>query len=170
MEKTLPARANSNSASGARRKFTPYEDALLAHLVTYSHLPVWDEIASHMPGRNARQCRERWKHYVSVGCQSRPWTQAEDALLLERESRLGPRWTAIARYFYNRSDIQVKCRWIQLTGDRKVLTDPPAPEIVETKQYDLIFDEDRLVKQSDLDVNLQSDATFSDLSGFHDWI
>jgi hypothetical protein len=74
----------------------------------------WDAIAACMPGRNARQCRERWKHYLSVGFSDRPWTKEEDELLMLKQEEFGPRWTKISAFFQKRSDIQLKARWTRL--------------------------------------------------------
>jgi hypothetical protein len=131
----LPTR---DADSMIRKKFSPYEDALLAHLVA-SNLPLtsWEAIARQMPGRNARQCRERWKHYVSVGCTDRPWTPAEDNLLNEKVADLGPRWTQISGFFYHRSDIQVKSRWLKLVERRKSAGQVPAfePEVIRVPDH-----------------------------------
>jgi hypothetical protein len=48
-----------------RAKFRPEEDARLKELVECSGTISWDVVAGEMPGHNARQCREGWKHYVS---------------------------------------------------------------------------------------------------------
>jgi len=78
----------------------------------------WDEISRRMPGRNPRQCRERWKHYLSVGFADRAWTKPEDDLLLEKYEQYGPRWTRLSAFFEKRSDIQIKARWTKLTEKR----------------------------------------------------
>ena len=67
-----------------------------------------------MPNRTVRQCRERWKHYLS-GCKTDdPWTELEDKIILERVQLLGGKWTKIAALLPGRTDLQVKKRWIQL--------------------------------------------------------
>jgi hypothetical protein len=107
-----------------RKKFSPQEDANLMMLVAQFGSLAWETISREMPGRNARQCRERWKHYLCVGFSERPWTKAEDDLLLRKRQELGPRWTKLSHLFQNRSDIQIKARWLKLT-EKSV----PAPEI-----------------------------------------
>jgi hypothetical protein len=42
-----------------RRSFTPDEDRTLAALVSSKQSPRWLEISRQMPGRTARQCRDR---------------------------------------------------------------------------------------------------------------
>jgi hypothetical protein len=125
--------------SDPRKKFSPQEDAKLLMLVAQFGPLAWDPISREMPNRNPRQCRERWKHYLSVGFADRPWTKAEDDLLLKKRQELGPRWTKLSQFFQNRSDIQIKARWLKLT-DR-----PPPPQhdvdVVCVKQPGMLFDQ-----------------------------
>jgi hypothetical protein len=69
----------------------------------------WCEIASNLPGRNARQCRDRWNHYLCKSSTT-PWTAEEDRILLEKAQELGFRWTQIARCLPHRSDTDVRAR------------------------------------------------------------
>jgi hypothetical protein len=96
-----------------RSKFTQDEDNQLRNLVAEHGLKAWVEIATSLPGRNPRQCRERWKHYLSIDQSSAPWTEEEDTLLFEKVSELGPKWTRIAALLGNRTDIELKTRWLQ---------------------------------------------------------
>jgi hypothetical protein len=106
--------------SNGRKKFSECEDAILIWLVSQFGSLGWEEISKRMPNRNARQCRERWKHYLSVGFADRPWTKAEDDLLLEKHAEYGPRWTKLSTFFNKRSDIQVKNRCLKLIRRREV--------------------------------------------------
>jgi hypothetical protein len=96
----------------ARSKFTDDENIQLRSLVAQHGLRAWVEIAKLLPGRSPRQCRERWKHYLSKDQSSVPWTESEDALLFEKVSELGPKWTRIAALLGNRTDIEIKARWL----------------------------------------------------------
>ena len=96
-----------------REKFLPEEDSKLRQLVATYGANSWETIAKKMPGRNPRQCRERWKHYLSSSRGKSPWTPEEDQLLYEKMEEFGPKWTKIATFFNDRTDIQVKTRWMQ---------------------------------------------------------
>jgi hypothetical protein len=96
-----------------RQKFSPDEDARLRELVGLFGSNNWERVASQLPGRNVRQCRERWKHYVSTSKPGCEWSPDEDRLLCDKMQELGPRWTTIARAFPGRSDVQIKSRWMQ---------------------------------------------------------
>jgi hypothetical protein len=96
-----------------REKFLPEEDAQLKQLVSIYGTSSWDVVAAGIPGRNSRQCRERWKHYLSSGTQAQPWTAEEDRELYIRMEQFGPRWTILSSFFPGRTDIQIKNRWMQ---------------------------------------------------------
>ncbi|MDR0662044.1 MAG: hypothetical protein LBF76_01500 [Holosporales bacterium] len=91
-----------------KRKFTLEEDALLRNLVAQSHDLDWGRIASQIPGRNTRQCRERWNNYLAPSLTKWPWTEEEESFLLLKFFELGPKWIQIACFFPDRSRNQIK--------------------------------------------------------------
>ena len=103
----------SSQQKRKREKFLPEEDRQLRELVAIHGDSSWDIVAKNMPNRNQRQCRERWKHYLSSSKAKVPWTPEEDDLLYQKMNELGPKWTKIAKYFDGRTDIQIKTRWMQ---------------------------------------------------------
>jgi hypothetical protein len=96
-----------------REKFLPEEDEHLRSLVEKHGTRAWPAIAAEMPGRNLRQVRERWKHYLSGERAKAPWSPEEDRLLFEKMHTVGPRWTQLALFFPGRTDIDVKAHWMQ---------------------------------------------------------
>jgi hypothetical protein len=102
----------------ARHKFTPEEDELLQHLVGQFGKSDWAVIAQRLENRTPRQCRERWKHYLSPEVSTSNWSEEEEQLLLAKVRELGPRWAAIAQLFPSRTDIGVKNHYISITGRR----------------------------------------------------
>lgn len=105
------------AAPRRREKFTPSEDDRLRHLVEENGMAAWESIAAEMPGRNVRQCRERWKHYLSINNTKLPWTDMEDNILFEKMQEVGPKWTKLTQYLPKRTDIQIKARWMQKFAD-----------------------------------------------------
>ena len=97
-----------------RAKFSQEEDEHLKVLVLKYGDNNWDQVVSEMPGRNVRQCRERWKHYLSCEKPSDAWTQAEDDLIVTQVQKLGGKWTKIAAMLPGRTDLQTKNRWSQI--------------------------------------------------------
>ena len=48
-----------------RHPFTKIEDIMLARLVKEYGCSNWKLIASKIPGRNSRQCRDRWCFFLA---------------------------------------------------------------------------------------------------------
>jgi hypothetical protein len=96
-----------------RNKFHPDEDARLRTLVEKYGCDAWGRIAPEMPGRTVRQCRDRWKHYLSSTPAHSEWTFAEDRLLFEKIHMIGPKWTQLCHFFPGKTDLQIKHRWTQ---------------------------------------------------------
>jgi hypothetical protein len=94
-----------------KHKFTADEDALLANLVLHNGVRDWAKIASLMKTRNARQCRDRYNHFLNPTLDSGAWTTKEDDLILMKHDEYGVKWHKIARFFENRSDIALRNRY-----------------------------------------------------------
>jgi hypothetical protein len=98
-------------ACAARQPFHPAEDALLMQVLSAERFQNWECVAEQLPGRTARQCRERWANYLCPQVRTGPWTRDEDDLLIAQLAQLGHAWTAISRCFHGRSDNDIKNRW-----------------------------------------------------------
>jgi hypothetical protein len=94
-----------------KSKFTEAEDDRLCRIVSGLGTDDWHAIARLMPGRNPRQCRDRWLNYLSPEVTNGPWTAADDQLLAVKYSECGAAWRHIATFFPMRTDINVKSRW-----------------------------------------------------------
>ena len=94
-----------------RQKFTPEEDIILHDRVMMNGEKDWAKIASFLKSRTSRQCRERWKNYLSPKLVHDPWTQSEDELLSKLINQFGPKWSKISNHFPGRTDVIIKNRW-----------------------------------------------------------
>lgn len=94
-----------------RSKFTKTEDKELTKLVSRYGTNDWHGIADNLPGRNARQCKDRWFNYLSPNVSNGPWSSHEDELLIEKQAEYGAKWRQIAACFPSRTDVSVKNRW-----------------------------------------------------------
>jgi hypothetical protein len=96
--------------------FSAEEDNHLKLLVAQIADPDWKQIAAQMTNRTARQCRERYKNYLSPDLSTRPWNDVEDVLLREKVRQFGPRWAQISHFFPGRSDVGLKNRWSAISA------------------------------------------------------
>jgi hypothetical protein len=113
-----PAASTGKEKHITRRKFTPEEDELIRNLVTQYCASDWNTIAQHFHNRTPRQCRDRWRNYVSPEVLTGRWSEADEETLLAKVREIGPRWATIARFFPGRTDIGVKNHYISITGKR----------------------------------------------------
>lgn len=94
-----------------RHKFTKTEDETLKRMVETYGEGNWAAVASGLKNRTARQCRERFKNYLSPNIKNLPWTHEEEVLLEEKVKEFGQKWAKIALFFEQRSDVNVKNHW-----------------------------------------------------------
>lgn len=94
-----------------RNLFTAEEDQKLRQLVTIYGTDAWPLIASHLPPRTSRQCRERYKTYLSPDVDVSPWTRDEDRLLVQKVQQYGCKWAQIRGFFGHRTVNNIKNRW-----------------------------------------------------------
>jgi hypothetical protein len=97
-----------------KAKFEPWEDARLLEVVRAQGPSNWHEIAAHFPGRNARQCRERWTNYANPALLKSEWTETEDQILMQTYRQVGPKWFVIAGFLPGRAKNSVKNRYFTL--------------------------------------------------------
>ncbi len=74
----------------------------------------WGEVSNRLGTRSPRQCRERFRNYLAPNLKNEPWTEEEDRLLIEKHKEFGTKWSVIAAYFPNRSDVNIKNHWAQM--------------------------------------------------------
>ncbi|OHT13423.1 hypothetical protein TRFO_16403 [Tritrichomonas foetus] len=103
--------SDEENRKGVRQMFTTEEDNRLVELVKEHGDKNWRVISKHMPNRTTRQCRERYRNYLSPKVTNGPWTAEEDLLLEQKYIEYGPKWATIAQFFKSRSDVNIKNRW-----------------------------------------------------------
>ena len=106
------------SKSTLKIKFTEEEDMKLHSLVLQFGAKDWIKISQLMETRNPRQCRERWNNYVNPALRTDPWTPEEDMLLDQKYAEYGPKWNKISKFFVNRSDNNIRNRWMMIARHR----------------------------------------------------
>ena len=108
-----------DSQKQGKSKFTPEDDTRLAYFVNRLGLNKWFEVSICMGNKTTRQCRERWKTYLSPTISHQDWTIEEDRLLYSKYLEVGRKWSLIAKDFPNRTDTAVKNRCMVLLRRQK---------------------------------------------------
>jgi hypothetical protein len=103
--------SSSEPDATVRRRFTKEEDSKLMHLVEQFGSHDWAKVSSAMYGRTQRQCRQRYRNYLSQSRQRSAWTVKEEELVIAKFRELGPKWVHIATFLPGRTGNDVKNRW-----------------------------------------------------------
>jgi len=94
----------------------------------------WSLVAPAVPGRNGKQCRERWFSMLDPELATAAWGLAEDQRLVKLHDEFGNGWARIAQSLPGRSRISLRNRWGWLMRrhfvcEAAVAVEPPRPAV-----------------------------------------
>jgi len=116
--------------------WTPEEDEKLRSLATRG-FTSWTEAAEQIPGRSAKQCRDRWRNHLETNIKHGAWEPEEDALLLQLHEKHGNRWAAIARCIPGRTENAVKIHCKSLLSKKFAVNDNGEAINIFESQFDI---------------------------------
>lgn len=99
------------------RFWTEVEDKLLLDAIAKSPNPIeWPSIALKVPGRNQKQCRERYLNHLNPNIRTGDWSPKEDAVIIMLEKSEGKTWRLFTKIptLDGRTDNSIKNRFNHL--------------------------------------------------------
>jgi hypothetical protein len=113
----------------SKQKFFHEKDEQLRHLASIHGENSWHLIAAELGNRLPRQCKERWKLYLSPSVTQSPWTPDDDRSLKEKVNERGKCWKALESFFPGRTNVALKNRYKVLerknNRNRKIMNNMP---------------------------------------------
>jgi hypothetical protein len=113
--------ATAKDGKRYRTLFTEQEDVLLRNIVESQSEEDWATVAKDFPNRSPRQCRERWRNYLSPNLIRLPWSSDEDKILFRKVQKYGRHWECLVSFFQGRSRNDIKNRWNTINRKAKGL-------------------------------------------------
>ena len=103
------------------RTWTGYEDQRLVAGIFRYGFDSWIRVANFVGGGRTRaQCAQRWTRGLNPKICKKGWTPEEDQQLLNYVRIYGNKsWAKIANLLGNRSDVQCRYHYLQLTNEMK---------------------------------------------------
>uniref|UniRef100_M4B353 Uncharacterized protein n=1 Tax=Hyaloperonospora arabidopsidis (strain Emoy2) TaxID=559515 RepID=M4B353_HYAAE len=108
------------------------EDAILMEMMLKGY-DNWRQVSNNIPGRTAKQCRERWRNRLDPSINKSPFTEEEDEAIQQAYAKYGNRWTQIAELLPGRTEDAIKLRWKVLNPNQKTYTKLGRPRLLNTE-------------------------------------
>ncbi|KAG0271798.1 hypothetical protein BGZ95_000337 [Linnemannia exigua] len=102
---TAPGPFSNDKSDDKLKKgtWTAAEEEILLEAVRGLSSENWHAVAQMVPGRNAKQCMQKWQTDLDPQINRLPWTEAEDEKLVEAYHKYGNSWQQIAKMVETRT-------------------------------------------------------------------
>ncbi|BAF08438.1 uncharacterized protein [Oryza sativa Japonica Group] len=94
-----------------RRRWSTKEDESLIQMINIYGHNNWETVARAIPGRNAQQCRVRWKFNLDPAISKQAWSREEELRLIHVQQIFGNKWCRMAEHFTGRTSAAIKEHW-----------------------------------------------------------
>jgi len=117
------------------------EDNIILEQVRVHGTSNWTTVAAALPGRNGKQCRERYINHLDPNVKKGPWSEEELHTLVDMQSRIGNKWSQIAKHIPGRTDNACKNQFHAYKIRQKKGLKPRKPRQMKRISIKMVKDE-----------------------------